>query len=84
MLTDNVDNPLYNLKNKMQELQKQSAEYSKDDEKVIPMSIEPYTNDPILSEMIRSTTINYPSKKCRTILLILWLSIIFFIIWINR
>ena len=79
---DNVDNPAFNLKNKIELLKKQVTEDSKYDEKVSP--IEPYINDPDILEMIKDSNINYPSKRCKIILILLWISIIIFIIIINR
>ena len=81
-MLDNVDNPAFNLKNKIELLQKQVTEDSKYDEKVSP--IEPYINDPDILEMIKNTNINYPYTGCKIILVLLWISIIIFIIIINR
>jgi hypothetical protein len=81
-MLDNPDNPAFNLKNKMELLKNQVTEYSKYDKNVSP--IEPYMNDPDILKMIRDTNINYPSKICKIILILLWISIIIFIFIINR
>jgi hypothetical protein len=81
-MLDNPDNPAFNLKNKMELLKNQVTEDSKYDENVSP--IESYINDPDILEMIRDTNINYPSKICKIILILLWISIIIFIFIINR
>ena len=54
-MLDNVDNPAFNLKNKIELLKKQVTEDSKYDEKVSP--IEPYINDPDILEMKNDKTV---------------------------
>jgi hypothetical protein len=81
-MLNNVNNPAFNLTNKIELLKKQANEDSKYDEKVLP--IESYINDPDILEMIRDTNINYPSKRCKIILILLLISIIIFIIIIYR
>jgi hypothetical protein len=82
MLSNNVDNPLSKLTNQIKHIHSQVTEDLQYDTEV--PRIEPYVNDPDILKMIKNTNINYPSTGCKIILILLWISIIIFIIIINR